>query len=175
MQKEISTKDEQKKFLKKLEALFKVEKQQVERDFAPYFYTYFKFLFENPSALSGYSQDCEYIFNVCGAKDKNILDIGCGFGLITLHLAIFGAQKCVGVDLNEEKISVFKKILSKFDPPLSNIEVKLGDATKLDFEDEHFDIVVANEVISHVRDRDSFFCEVKPSTAPRWYSLHWGW
>ena len=146
--------------LKPLEAIFKMEKEQVECEFAPYFYTYFRSLFEDPSALSKYSQDCEHIFNICGAQDKNILDIGCGFGIITILLAIFGAKKCIGIDLNEEKISVSKKILSKFDPPISNIEVKLGDATKLDFEDEYFDIVVANEVISHVRDRDSFFCEV---------------
>ncbi len=96
---------------KELEAVFKMHKDEVERDFAPYFYQYFKLIFENPSKLSIYSRDCKHIFDVTCAKGKRVLDMGCGFGLISLHLAYFGAQAIVALDLNDEKIEVLQKII----------------------------------------------------------------
>jgi 2-polyprenyl-3-methyl-5-hydroxy-6-metoxy-1,4-benzoquinol methylase len=143
---------------KSLSAIFEMKREQVEQEFSPYFYTYFKSIFEYPKKLQGYSRMCREIFDVTEAKDRKVLDVGCGFGLISIFLAIFGAREITGVDTSEEKILVFKKILSRFVPPLDNVEAKVADAIELD--NETYDVIIANEVISHVRDIDSLVCRM---------------
>jgi len=144
--------------LRPLKAIFEMKKKEVECQFTPYFYTYFKSIFQFPRRFEEYSKMCEYVLNTTRAKGRRVLDIGCGFGLISICLAIFGAHKVTGVDIDEEKISVFKKLLSRFDPPLDNVEAKHVDALKLS--NEPFDIVIANEVVSHIRDLAFFLSRV---------------
>lgn len=144
-----------------LEQLFRMSRKDAETEFTPYFYQYFKFCFDSPEkGLESYSESCKHIFNVTEAENKKVLDAGCGFGLISIHLADFGASMVSAIDANEEKVYVLQKILSRFKPPLNNIEVKLADALHLGYEDNHFDVVVANEVISHVRDFEAFLSEL---------------
>lgn len=143
-----------------LREIFRMGREEVEREFSPYFYNYFKYYFDSPVRLNQYSQFCKHIFDIVQAKDRKVLDIGCGFGLISIHLATFGAQMVSAVDANEEKFDILQKILSKFNPPLGNIEVRLGDALNLEYEDNCFDAVVTNEVISHVRDSNIFIGEM---------------
>lgn len=152
-------------FLKQIEAIFKKTKEDVEREFSPYFYTYYKQLFEHPQMFKAYSKTCEHIFDVTNAKGKNVLDIGCGHGLISIHLGVFGA-KVVGVDSSKEKIKVFEKILTSLVPRLDNVEARLGDALELEFE-EYFDIVICNEVISHVSDLDLFLLRMNKALKRR--------
>ena len=143
-----------------LEEIFNMRKEEAEREFAPYFYQYFKGFFDSPARLESYYGYCRYIFDITEAKNGKVLDVGCGFGLMSIYLAISGAQMVSGVDANEEKIEVFKKILSRFTPPPSNIEARLGDALNLEYESGHFDAAFVHEVISHVRDVDSFIQEM---------------
>ena len=149
-----------------LSRIFQMSRENAESEFALYFYNYFKYYFDSPARLNQYSQFCKHIFDMVQAKNKKILDIGCGFGLIPIHLAILGAQTVSAVDANEEKINVLQKILSRFSPPLSNIEVKLGDALNLEYPDDCFDAVVANEVLSHMRDPEIFIREINRVLRP---------
>ncbi|MBI4267439.1 MAG: class I SAM-dependent methyltransferase [Chloroflexi bacterium] len=130
-------------------------RERIERDFASYFYQYFRYYFNSPVRLKQYYQFCKHVFDTTQAKNKNVLDVGCGFGLISVHLASFGAKTVSAIDANEEKIAVFQKILSRLSPTPDNIKVKLGDALDLEYEDNCFDVVVVNEVLSHVREPDS--------------------
>ena len=139
--------------MKNLAAIFEMKREQVEREFSSYFYAYFKSLFEDHYALTQYDLYCEHILKLCQAKSKAVLDIGCGFGLIALHLACLGAKRVVAIDPNKEKILVFNKILSRLNPPPTNIEIKRMDATQLGFDNECFDVAIANNVISHIRDQ----------------------
>lgn len=81
---------------------------------------------------------------------------------VWFNIASFGffGPRTIGIDLNKEKIYVFKKILSDFYPSTNNIEAKVADALNLDFEDGYFDVIIANEVISHVRNLDNLIEEV---------------
>lgn len=87
-------------------------------------------------------------------KDKKILDFGCGSGASSVILGKLGAEKVVGVDVNEELLSI-AKLRSRdygFD---DKIEFKLLSKTeKLPFEDKVFEIVVCNGVIEHIYPRE---------------------
>lgn len=152
--------------LEQLYQIFRMSREETEREFSPYFYIYFRYCYDKPEWLNQYSQFCKHIFETVQAKGKKVLDIGCGFGLISIHLAALGARMVSAVDANEEKYNILRKILSRFNPPLDNIEARLGDALALDYEDGYFDIVIANEAISHVRDTDIFIQEVSRILRP---------
>ncbi|MBI4283998.1 MAG: methyltransferase domain-containing protein [Chloroflexi bacterium] len=149
-----------------LRQIFQMERAEVERELAPYFYQYFKYYFDSPARLEQYARFCKHIFDVSETKDSKVLDIGCGFGLIAIHLATIGARMVSAVDANEEKFAILQKILARFNPPLANIEARFGDALDLDYKDGYFDTIIANEVISHMRDTDIFIREMNRVLRP---------
>ncbi len=110
-----------------------------------------------------YSYD---IFLLTQSKGKRIIDIGCGFGVISLLLGAYGAAEVVGYDSNTEKIEGFDKLLRKVPPPAPNVRAELGDAMKVSHPDESFDVVIANDVISHVRNLNAFLQEVRRLLKP---------
>ena len=77
---------------------------------------------------------------------KNILDIGCGTGAVTLDLAQSTKGQVIGIDIDSEKLKEAKKVLSNF----SNIRLMKANVLDLPFEDEHFDLVVFNIVLMHI-------------------------
>lgn len=95
---------------------------------------------------------------ICDHFDKNfedfnalqgldILDIGCGGGLVCEPLARLGAN-VTGVDADENAVSVAKEHAGELE-----INYISGDAQDID---QKFDVVLALEVIEHVSDIDAF-------------------
>ena len=79
-----------------------------------------------------------------GLKDaKLILDVGCGSGIVTRDIARLTKGKIVGVDGSEDMINVAKDILKDF----KNVELRVGNAEKLPFEDNTFNLVTCNLVL----------------------------
>lgn len=84
-----------------------------------------------------------------GLKDaENVLDVGCGSGIVTRDIARLTKGKVIAVDGSEEMIKVAKKVLKDF----KNVELRVSGAEKLPFENNKFDIVTCNLFLMWVND-----------------------
>ena len=85
---------------------------------------------------------------------KSVLEIGCGRGSLLATLAKDRACRCVGVDLSSEMIDYARK-----NNPGPAYHVM--DSSHLSFPDKHFDVVVFNYVLHHVKELDRTIAEAK--------------
>lgn len=81
-----------------------------------------------------------------------VLDVGCGWGRIISGIKKFVPDSnIVGIDQNEMRLNIARDILD--DLSLSNgVELVLGDADKLEFENNSFDVVVSTRLLQYVPD-----------------------
>ena len=101
------------------------------------------------------------IFEKYISKNAKILDIGCGAGRTTINLYKNGYKDIIGLDLSSKLIEYAKNYVEK---NKLNIEFINGDATKLGFEDNVFDVVIFSyngmQCIPGKNNRDSILKEV---------------
>jgi ubiquinone/menaquinone biosynthesis C-methylase UbiE len=78
-----------------------------------------------------------------GAKPLDVLDVGCGTGFLALQLAAAG-HRATGVDAAEEMLSI-----ARTKAALAGVTVRFepGDAERLPFAHDSFDLVVERHVI----------------------------
>ena len=106
----------------------------------------------NPTRIEYILDKSKNHFNLKGERNKllnkiNVLDIGCGGGLIFEPLARLGA-KVTGIDASENNIKVAKIHAKK-----SNLNIEyLNKAPEQMKEIEKYDIVLNLEVVEHVDD-----------------------
>jgi ubiquinone/menaquinone biosynthesis C-methylase UbiE len=143
----------------RIQELLQKPRTFIESEFSPYFYRYFN-RYRNPKKFGGYLCLCQYLFRVTKAKDASVLDLGCGFGLMATIFGLYGSREVVGYDLNEEKIQLFRKMLSYLNSEIKNVKPVLGDSSKIEYPGEYFDVIIANETLSHVRDTEASIHEV---------------
>lgn len=72
---------------------------------------------------------------------KNCLDVGCGTGKLVYWLRFFGIET-YGVEISKEAINLAEKNVKPY--------LKLGDITKLDYDDNQFDLVLTSDVFEHI-------------------------
>lgn len=150
--------------MKQLNTIFYKSQREIETYFSPYFYQYFDRLFKHPSLFTLYSKTCKHIFDVVNGYGKTILDVGCGYGLVSLHLGIFGAKKIVGIDVDKSKIRVFQKLLRMLD--VTNVEVEYRDILTFS-SSKKFDVAICNEVISHVPNLELCLIKINETLKPK--------
>jgi ubiquinone/menaquinone biosynthesis C-methylase UbiE len=94
-----------------------------------------------------------YAFARFYAKDKRVLDAGCGSGFGSAELALSAAQ-VTGIDIAPEAVT-----LSATNYLLPRLRFAVGSCTSLPFPKNTFDLVVAFEVIEHLVDYRTFLGE----------------
>lgn len=86
-------------------------------------------------------------------KNKKILDVGAGTGRLAIRLAKLGAE-VTALDISEIMLNNLKLKIKNF-----KLNIAIGDAENLPFDDESFDIVIATFLIVHLKDTKRFFEE----------------
>lgn len=137
-----------------------MERSKIEKILTPYFYAYYKNFFNNPEKLKSYVKFAKYLVSLTNANGKVVLDAGCGFGLLSLLFCLEGA-KVIAIDLNSEKVSIATRICKLLNVKPADLEFIRGDLLNMPFTKAKFDVIICNEVISHVRNKEMFFNEVK--------------
>ncbi|MBT9140004.1 MAG: Ubiquinone biosynthesis O-methyltransferase [Dehalococcoidia bacterium] len=116
----------------------------------PLFYDYFKTIVTTKDGSRNYFLQQAAIFDLLEAKEKDILNIGCGFGLGLICFALLGCRKAYGIDISGEMTEGFRTLLREF--PQLNIKAEKGDFLLTDYSSSSYDVVILQEAISHIRD-----------------------
>ena len=90
-------------------------------------------------------------------KPKRILDVGCAMGYLVKAFWEFGIE-AYGIDISEYAI---KNGITR--------NLIVGDATSIPFKDESFDLVIALDLIEHLRNPKKFVTEAYRILKPNGY------
>jgi len=133
----------------------------LRRHLPEYFLTYYKHLniLRNPARIEHVIQKGREMHAYLEADGKDVLDLGAGFGIEALLVAIFGARHVVATEIDHDMVAVGTYLAGAIDPPVSHFESRFGDGIGMEFPSASFDGVMANCVISHVRDLEGFLRE----------------
>ena len=93
---------------------------------------------------------------------NNVLEIGCGVGVVSEHLNNIYKMNVIGTDVDPKQIKI-AKIFNKENKSLKYIE---ADATELPFENDTFDLILTLWVLHHIRDWRKVLEEIKRVLKP---------
>lgn len=118
---------------------------------------------ESAESFAGVANPWELGRLVAGER---VLDLGCGAGTDSLIAALMvGPQgSVVGVDMTPEMLA--KARVAAAAMGLSNAEFVNGEAERLPFPDDSFDVVISNGVVDLIPDKEAVFAELHRVLAP---------
>ncbi len=91
------------------------------------------------------------IIDSLNAKNKKILDVGCGNGGLTNAIAKLGAEKIIGVDISKKWVEFCKKEYSS----MNNTDFYVADAGNLEMvKNESLDYALLNFVLLHIAEKE---------------------
>ena len=98
-----------------------------------------------------------------GIKDADlILDVGCGSGMVTRDIAHLTKGKVIAIDDSDDMLKVAKDVLK----PYMNTELRVGNAEKIPYEDNTFDIVTCNLLLMWAKNPQKVVNEMTRVTKP---------
>ncbi len=86
-------------------------------------------------------------------KNDEVLDIGCGTGLLSLKFLKKADCRIVGIDSSRDMMSIFKEKIKRLSLE-KNVSCKFKDAVKIDFKKDSFDIVASTVTLHHIKKKD---------------------
>ena len=90
---------------------------------------------------------------------QRVLDFGCGPGAISVGLAkAIDPGQLHGVDMEASQIDLARQFASSAN--CENATFHVGDVTRLEFEDDFFDVAHCHNVLMHVPDTEAVLAEV---------------
>ncbi|NUO53205.1 MAG: class I SAM-dependent methyltransferase [Polyangiaceae bacterium] len=92
-------------------------------------------------------------------RGRDILEVGCGTGLLLERFARFG-RRARGIDLSEGMLERARA---------RGLDVVQGSATELPFEDASFDVACSFKVLAHIPDVDKALAEMARVVRPGGY------
>jgi len=94
------------------------------------------------------------------APSEHVLDVGSGSGTDSLIAAqMVGPEgRVVGVDMTTKMLEKARAAAEELG--VSNVEFVEGEAERLPFEAESFDVVISNGVIDLIPDKDAVYAEI---------------
>ncbi len=97
------------------------------------------------------------------APDERVLDAGCGTGIVARTVASHVAPggSVVGVDLNEGMIAEARR-----QETANEVTWRVGDLERLPFEDGSFELVLIEQVLQFIPNRDRALAEARRVLAP---------
>lgn len=88
-------------------------------------------------------------------NDKNILDLGCGYGENDLYFSKMGAKYVLGTDISTHMIDIANR-----DYKLDNIDYKVMAMEDISSIDRKFDIVVSSLAFHYVKEFDKLLFDI---------------
>ncbi|MBN1664627.1 MAG: class I SAM-dependent methyltransferase [Deltaproteobacteria bacterium] len=85
-------------------------------------------------------------------KNDQVLDIGCGTGLMTLKFLRKADCQVTGVDNSDAMLAIFKKKITELGLQ-DKTACKAGDAADLEFEEDTFDICASTVTLHHLKNK----------------------
>lgn len=110
----------------------------------------------DPGGYHALVDDLEVELATRYARDRDVLEVGCGTGLILERLARV-ARRAVGIDLSPGMLAKARE---------RGLEAREGSATDLPFDDASFDVTCSFKVLAHVPDIRRALAEMARVTRP---------
>ncbi len=109
----------------------------------------------------------EYLRHMNIAPNADVLDLGCGTGVVARALATREnfSGKIIGVDYSNELIDAAQQLATE-EGINDRVDFRVGDASALENEDESFDAVILHTLVSHVPDPVAVVSEARRVARP---------
>ena len=116
--------------------------------------------YENPKFWSRFDKKPQL-------KNSTVLDIGCGHGSLCIDMALAGARKIVGLDINSNLINFANKNLSINFPKLKDT-IEFKDIDIRDYPNNiAFDYIISKDSFEHIIDLEGIFNEIGKKLKPK--------
>lgn len=107
-----------------------------------------------------YMELAEALLDPVDCRDKVVMDVGCGTGILTQVLLDKGAAKVVCADFSEQMLKQSREKFERLGYAPDRFEYRQADAENLPFEDNTFDLVVSGMVLGIVVNQEKVLAEM---------------
>jgi 2-polyprenyl-3-methyl-5-hydroxy-6-metoxy-1,4-benzoquinol methylase len=133
--------------------------EPIHQHFSEAFASYCEAVVGSERSRHTYSRRLETVEELCGGlTGKRVLDIGCAYGFRTVGLLERGAAFVAGIDLDQNRIAEAKQYAHQMG--MTTIAFQAMNAESLEYEDNSFDVVLADEMIHHADNLSSVLGEM---------------